>query len=95
MVRAWRRRDTHRGCFVDAKDPTPSWVSDEPTAWEAATFDIVRQWVALCQYYDGWVSRHLQQAAVIRRKILSRYKITTLEVVIYDYEEIDSSAGSA
>lgn len=71
----------------------PRVLVDDAENWEAREFDLVTQWVELCRYFDGWTARDTAIAARLRHRIFFKHRITAIEVVVFEYEDIDESDG--
>jgi hypothetical protein len=88
-VIAIRNRTTHRGTFLAVEQPIPKRLLDNTHLWESRQFDLVRDWVKLCNYFDGWTCRDMACAIGLRGRLFEKNGITAIGVVIYDYEALD------
>ena len=84
-VVAYRDPKTHRGVFLQRdRPPAPALQK-----LEKRVFDLVRDWHAMIAYFDGWLPLHISAATALRAVLFAKHEITAIEVVKYDFCEID------
>jgi hypothetical protein len=84
-VIAYRDPKNHRGVFI-AKDCPASPALQQ---LEKRKFDLVREWNAMVAYFDGWLPLHISAAIALRAVLFAKHEISAIEVVKYDFCEID------
>lgn len=80
-VWAIREKTTHVGAFSDDKAKVTTW-SSRSIGTEMKEFNIIKDWHALCAFFDGWGAADFNMANKLRENIFKQYNYDSVQLIV-------------